>query len=121
MLALFWDDLEVPANSDFAQFTSQLDHTVSAAAAIAPPDTSPSLAAAIQTAGITSHLAQDTDLQPYPATIALSSLNGSNGFSFGGASTGTTVDSVDINGDGFDDLVVHAPTGAGHSATGRAG
>jgi hypothetical protein len=102
-------DLFVAVNSDFAQFTSQLDHAASVGATVAPLDTHVSLAPAIQTAGITSHLASDADLQPYPATFDLNTLDGSNGFKASGVSVGVSVTSIDINGDGFADLVVGAP------------
>jgi hypothetical protein len=53
----------------------------------------------------------DADLQPYPTDIALSSLDGSNGFKIDGISAndlaGRSVASAgDVNGDGFDDVIV---------------
>src|SRR5215831_5988536 len=53
----------------------------------------------------------------YPAIIALSSLNGSTGFQINGEAAGNyaglSVSSVgDINGDGFADIIIGAPTAA---------
>lgn len=53
--------------------------------------------------------------QPFAAAIAGSSLNGTNGFIIdgegdAGSDFGTAVGTVDINGDGFDDVLVGAPS-----------
>ncbi len=57
----------------------------------------------------------------YPAAIALSGLNGSNGFRISGVSaydyTGWSVSSAgDVNGDGFPDLIIGAPVAAPHGS-----
>ena len=70
----------------------------------------------------------------FPANIDLSSLNGSNGFRLSGAApydiTGRSVASAgDVNGDGFDDVIVGAPyadpngtnSGASYVVFGKAG
>ena len=51
---------------------------------------------------------------PFAATFALSSLNGANGFRFDGAmagdDSGAAVSAAgDVNGDGFDDVIIGAP------------
>ncbi|MBF0183927.1 MAG: FG-GAP repeat protein [Magnetococcales bacterium] len=64
--------------------------------------------------------------QPVPASvIALSSLNGSNGFRLDGVAagdiSGQSVSSAgDVNGDGYDDLIVGA-SDADHNGLGRSG
>ncbi len=52
---------------------------------------------------------------PFPAAVAESLLNGTNGFIIDGeggslADFGAAVSTVDVNGDGFDDVVVGAPS-----------
>jgi hypothetical protein len=97
----------VVGGTDFVQFHSTLDHAISADSAIAPPHADPSLAPAIETGA--SHFAPQTDLEPWPAVFDLTTLDGTNGFQFGGTGTGTvTLSHVDINGDGFSDLLVGA-------------
>jgi hypothetical protein len=54
---------------------------------------------------------------PFPAALALGSLNGSNGFRLDGAAaegySGASVSAAgDVNGDGIDDLIVGAPGAA---------
>lgn len=63
----------------------------------------------------------------YPTAIALSSLDGTNGFQFSGAASGNAAGfpgafAGDINGDGFDDLIVgaHAATPNGVPFAGKA-
>ena len=61
---------------------------------------------------------RDPVVDPFAATINLSTLNGSNGFRIDGAAPtdllGTSVGSAgDVNGDGFDDLLVGATQGSG--------
>lgn len=57
--------------------------------------------------------------QGFPASFELSSLDGSNGFVLKGRpfeTLGTSVTGAgDINGDGFDDLLIGAPRGSGQS------
>ncbi len=59
----------------------------------------------------------------YPATIALSALNGTNGFTMAGLATGDrtgiSVSSAgDVNGDGFEDFIVGAYTSSTAASTG---
>ena len=61
-------------------------------------------------------------MSQYPSIINLSSLNGSNGFKLSGAVagdfTGHSVASAgDINGDGFDDLIIGAEIAAPHGSS----
>ncbi len=76
----------IAGDAGFAQFASGLDHAASAPLA---------------------------DLQPYPASIDLASLDGSDGFKLSGVQTrshtGAAVAMLDINGDGFSDMVIGAP------------
>ncbi|MBA8667894.1 FG-GAP repeat protein [Holosporaceae bacterium 'Namur'] len=55
---------------------------------------------------------------PFPPSMSLSSINGSNGFQLKGSSgrdySGTAVSGVgDVNGDGIDDLIIGAPDAPG--------
>ncbi|PZD73399.1 Leukotoxin [Acaryochloris thomasi RCC1774] len=64
----------------------------------------------------TSYLIFGSD-KGFDKSLALSDLNGSNGFALSGSSigdqTGTAVSGAgDVNGDGFDDLIVAAPNGS---------
>ena len=59
--------------------------------------------------------AQAQSTEPFPAQFELSSLNGTNGFVINGieerARFGHAVSSAgDVNGDGFGDLIIGAPT-----------
>jgi Ca2+-binding RTX toxin-like protein len=57
------------------------------------------------------------DSSGFPATVELSDLNGSNGFTLNGVDefdgSGSSVSGAgDVNGDGFDDLIIGAPSAA---------
>ena len=57
----------------------------------------------------------------FPASMDVSQLDGSNGFSFqGGMLTGKSVSQGDFNGDGFDDLLVGNPAYPDYKDTGEA-
>ena len=63
-------------------------------------------------------------MSQYPATIDLDTLNGNNGFKITGANTVSSAG--DVNGDGFDDMIVSDPTANGGAGAcfvvfGRAG
>ncbi|MEJ1968238.1 MAG: type I secretion C-terminal target domain-containing protein [Rhizomicrobium sp.] len=69
----------------------------------------------LQFSDITATLAQ------YPANIDLSSLDGSNGFEIDGAASGdqsgySVASAGDVNGDGFDDVIVGALRAAPHGS-----
>ena len=56
----------------------------------------------------------------FPASVAVTALDGTNGFKFSGAMNdlaGTAVSAVDLNGDGFSDVVISAPVANANGTT----